>query len=98
MWPSRTAFGNPDDNSNDANAKNNEIKLNHFEPQFTSLEKMGFIMSGSKVQNPYEQRQIDLLQQIAENTKQRPYPSVTTPDDRQLRDIIDPAPFISNIV
>jgi hypothetical protein len=40
----------------------------HFKPEFTSLEKMGFIMSGGKVQNPYEQRQVDLLQQIANNT------------------------------
>ena len=41
---------------------------NHFKPEFTSLEKMGFIMSGNKVQNPYDQRKIDLLQQIARNT------------------------------
>lgn len=40
-------------------------------PEFTSLEKMGFIMSGSKVHNPYDQRKIDLLQQIVHNTSQR---------------------------
>jgi hypothetical protein len=29
---------------------------------------MGFIMSGSKVHNPYDERKIDLLQQIVQNT------------------------------
>jgi hypothetical protein len=44
------------------------IDESHFKPDFTSLEKMGFIMSGGKIQNPYEQRQVDLLQRIADNT------------------------------
>jgi hypothetical protein len=44
------------------------LERNHYRPEFTFLEKMGFIMSGSKVHNPYNQRQIDLLQQIAHNT------------------------------
>ena len=74
-------------------------KTTHFHPEFTSLEKMGFIMSGGKVQNPYHQRSLDLLQQIAENTK---HPannfSVPMPDNKQLYDIIDPSPLISNMV
>ncbi|MGH7943226.1 MAG: hypothetical protein ACREFR_19375, partial [Limisphaerales bacterium] len=32
-------------------------------PEFTSLEKMGFIMSG-KVNNPYEQQKVNLLEKI----------------------------------
>jgi hypothetical protein len=80
-------------------AKNTGSGPDHYKPEFTSLEKMGFIMSGSKVQNPYDQRKIDLLQQIAENTKKASlFSSVTMPDDKHLRDIVDPSPFISNIV
>ena len=49
-------------------SKNIVPGLDHYKPEFTSLEKMGFIMSGTKVQNPMEQRKVDLLQQIAQNT------------------------------
>jgi hypothetical protein len=76
-----------------------KLDQSSFKPEFTSLEKMGFIMSGSKVQNPYDQRKIDLLQQIAENTRPFSHASpVTMPDNRQLRDPIDPSSYISNIV
>lgn len=78
--------------------KNARSGPDHYKPEFTSLEKMGFIMSGAKVQNPYDQRKVELLQQIVENTRQLPHTTVTMPDNRNLRDIIDPAPFISNIV
>jgi hypothetical protein len=92
------AYGDSNDSST-ANAKKVSPGSNHFRPEFTSLEKMGFIMSGEKVQNPYHQRSLDLLQQIAENTKQPAHTlSVPMPDNKHLRDIIDPSPFISNIV
>jgi hypothetical protein len=92
------AFGDPND-SNKPDAKKIDLGPNHFKPEFTSLEKMGFIMSGGKVQNPYHQRSLDLLQQIAENTK-RPANnfSVPMPDNKQRYDIIDPSPLISNMV
>ncbi|HSY42850.1 MAG TPA: hypothetical protein VK811_03000 [Candidatus Acidoferrum sp.] len=92
------AFGDPK-KSDTPDAKNLDLGPNHFKPEFTSLEKMGFIMSGEKVQNPYHQRSLDLLQQIAENTKGPVHTfSVPMPDDKHLRDIIDPSPFVSNIV
>jgi hypothetical protein len=92
------AFGNPKD-SNTANAQNIGPGPNHFKPEFTSLEKMGFIMSGGKVQNPYHQRSIDLLQQIAENTKSPAHTfAVPMPDNKHLHDLIDPSPLISNLV
>jgi hypothetical protein len=56
-WP-LTHSGNPD----------YSLGQNHYRPEFTSLEKMGFIMSGAKVHNPYDQRKIDLLRQIVHNT------------------------------
>jgi hypothetical protein len=49
-------------------AATEEAGLNRYRPEFTSLEKMGFIMSGSKVQNPYDQQKVSLLQRIVENT------------------------------
>jgi hypothetical protein len=92
------AFGDPK-NPNTVDAKNIDLGRNHFKPEFTSLEKMGFIMSGEKVQNPYHQRSLDLLQQIVENTKQLPRSlAVPMPDNKHLHDIIDPSPFISNMV
>lgn len=95
-------IGKPDSLAGDArvpHGKSAGFSPDHYQPEFTSLEKMGFIMSGSKVQNPYDQRKVDLLQQIAENTRQLPHATpVTMPDNKNLRDIIDPSPFISNIV
>lgn len=90
----------PRDDEHSETAKNLD-RLDHssYKPEFTSLEKMGFIMSGSKVQNPYEQRQVDLLQQIANNTSQLSNAfHIIMPDNKHLRDPIDPSPFISNIV
>lgn len=61
---------NANDTFGDANAFASGINLGNLKPskwheEFTSLEKMGFVMSGS---NNFQMRQIDLLQQIANNT------------------------------
>jgi hypothetical protein len=80
-------------------AKRTRPAPDHFKPEFTSLEKMGFVMSGAKVQNPYDLRKVDLLQQIAENTRHLPRSTTSVmPDNRHPRDIVDPSPLISNIV
>lgn len=69
----------------------------HWKPEFTFLEKMGFIMSGSKVHNPYNQRQIDLLQQIAHNTSRSGVvPGIPGPP--LLRDPILSMAEVSNMV
>jgi hypothetical protein len=48
--------------------KTDDSEFRLHKPEFTALEKMGFIMSGSKAHNPYDQQKIDLLQQIVRNT------------------------------
>jgi hypothetical protein len=50
--------------STDAGSSSTSNAEGHWHPEFTSLEKMGFVMSGAKVQNPYDQQKITLLQQI----------------------------------
>lgn len=54
--------------SKETGSRNINLEQDHHHPEFTSLEKMGFIMSGTKVQNPYDERKIDLLQKIVHNT------------------------------
>jgi uncharacterized protein with HEPN domain len=43
------------------------VEQSHYKPEFTSFEKMGFVMSG--LGNPFESRKISLLEKIVENTK-----------------------------
>lgn len=83
--------------SNFATVADSSFGQNHYRPEFTSLEKMGFIMSGSKVHNPYDQRKIDLLQQIAQNTS-RHGPAPGPSGISWIRDPILPPAEVSNIV